>query len=83
MRYAALPLIAGCLLAPATFAGDDARAGYSSPYLVDTPSASGDRQRRLDPGERVTITDRDGSWVEVRTRGGDSGWVRASQLRDD
>ncbi|MFB4204226.1 hypothetical protein KBTX_00634 [wastewater metagenome] len=74
---AALLLLALPTAAPA----GNAKARYSAPYLLDDPDSTADRGRRLEPGEPVTTGRREGRYVHVRTRNGDSGWVRSSQLR--
>lgn len=80
-RYT-LALAALLLLAlPTTAPAGKARARYSAPYLLDDPDSTADRGRRLEPGEAVTTGRRKGRYVHVRTRDGNSGWVRSSQLR--
>jgi hypothetical protein len=56
-------------------------ASGSRPYLREAPSSGADAKRRLDSREPVSIRDREGRWVRISTSRGDSGWVRASEIR--
>jgi hypothetical protein len=75
-------LAAVLLLAMSTGAvAADYVASGSRPYLREAPSSGADAKRRLDSREPVSIRDREGRWVRISTGRGDSGWVRASEIR--
>ncbi|WP_440997673.1 SH3 domain-containing protein [Arhodomonas sp. SL1] len=80
-RHALSLILATAVALPAISLAEERKASYAEPYLVESPGAGGERHRRLEAGEPVRVIGRDGRWVRVRTRNGESGWVRRSQLR--
>lgn len=76
-------LTVACALGLAAFGAHGSQTyvvSGASPFLRTGPGPGYDAVRRLTPGRRVSVGEHDGKWVHVRTRRGDSGWVRMSQL---
>lgn len=76
-----LPFCLVLLLLGGAAAAADYVASGSRPHLREGPGAFADAKGRLEAREPLSVIERDGRWVRVRTESGERGWVRASQIR--